>query len=56
LQSFCKDKDIEYLFTSHNGYTGDVTQAFSHIDEIPQWKKKGFVFDDTAPYDCFSEK
>lgn len=56
LQSFCKDKDIEYLFTSHNGYTSDIKQAFSYINEIPQWKKKGFVFDDSAPYDCFCEK
>ncbi len=56
LKSFCEDKAIEYLFTFHNSYTGDVTLAFSHIDEILQWKKKGFVFGDTAPYDCFNEK
>lgn len=53
LQNFCKDKDIRYLFTSHNGFTSDIPQAFHHISEIPAWNKKGFVFDPTAPYDCF---
>lgn len=26
-----------------------------HIDVIPNWKQKNFVFDETAPYDCFSD-
>ena len=45
---------IRYVFTSHNGFTDDVKGAFRHIDTIPDWKKKGFVFDKTAPYDCFA--
>lgn len=30
--------------------------AFRHIGTIPDWKQKGFVFDKTAPYDCFADK
>ncbi len=46
---------LKYVFTSHNGFTDDARHAFRHIDIIPNLKQKGFVFDDTAPYDCFSE-
>lgn len=44
---------IRYVFTSHNGFTDDAKEAFKHIDVIPDWKQKNFVFDETAPYDCF---
>ncbi len=47
---------IRYVFTSHNGFTDDVRAAFRHIDTVPDWKKKGFVFDHTAPYDCFEDE
>lgn len=47
---------IKYVFTSHNGFTDDPGAVFSHTDTIPDWKEKGFVFDKTAPYDCFSDK
>ncbi|MBQ9048636.1 MAG: MBL fold metallo-hydrolase [Solobacterium sp.] len=47
---------IRYVFTSHNGYTDDVRKAFMHIDVIPDLKQKGYVFDETAPYDCFAVK
>lgn len=47
---------IHYVFTSHNGFTDDVQGAFRHMDVIPDLKKKGFVFDETAPYDCFAQE
>ena len=47
---------IRYVFTSHNGFTDDAASAFRHIDTIPDLKKKGFVFDPDAPYDCFDMK
>ena len=47
---------IEYVFTSHNGFTDDAAGAFRHMDVIPDLKRKGFVFDETAPYDCFAEE
>ena len=47
---------IQYAFTSHNGFTDDVQSAFRHIEVIPDLKAKGFLFDETAPYDCFDMK
>lgn len=47
---------VRYLFTSHNGFTDNAYSAFDYIDVLPNVKAKGFVFDKTAPYDCFSEK
>ncbi len=44
---------IRYVFTSHNGFTDDARGAFRHIETIPDLKAKGFIFDETAPYDCF---
>ncbi|WP_350454099.1 MBL fold metallo-hydrolase [Slackia heliotrinireducens] len=46
---------VEYVFTSHNGFTDDAKKAFSHIDVLPDLNAKGFLFDETAPYDCFAE-
>lgn len=57
LKAFKKRLDlakIKYVFTSHNGFTDDAAAAFRHTDTIPNWKQKGFVFDKTAPYDCFA--
>ena len=48
--------EIRYVFTSHNGFTEDTESAFRHIDRIPDLKKKGFLFDAGAPYDCFDMK
>ncbi|MBR1457576.1 MAG: MBL fold metallo-hydrolase [Oscillospiraceae bacterium] len=48
--------EIRYVFTSHNGYTDDAQSAFRHVDAIPDIRARGFVFDDTAPYDCFAEE
>ena len=45
---------IRYVFTAHNGYTDDAAAAFAHADTVPDWNRKGFVFDETAPYDCFA--
>ena len=56
LQERLNLSDIRYVFTSHNGWTDDVQSVFRHIDVIPDIKASGFVFDDTAPYDCFAEK
>ncbi len=47
---------IQYVFTSHNGFTDDAQSAFRHIDVIPDLRAKGFLFDETAPYDCFDMK
>ncbi len=44
---------IQYVFTSHNGFTNDARGAFRHVEVIPDLKAKGFLFDETAPYDCF---
>ena len=48
-------KKIKYVFTSHNGFTDDAEGAFRNTDVIPDFKAKDFVFDPTAPYDCFVE-
>ena len=46
---------IKYVFTSHNGFTDKAKVVFAHVDVIPQWNEKGFIFDKTAPYDCFAD-
>ena len=46
--------DIKAVFTSHNGWTADVNNAFSHIDTIPDISKEN-PFDKTAPFDCFDD-
>ena len=56
LKSILKLCDIKYVFTSHNGFTDNAIEAFGHIDTIPNWKEKGFVFDKTAPYDRFRHR
>lgn len=53
LKEKINSENIEYVFTSHNGFTDNASEAFKHIDVIPNWKEKGFIFDETAPYDCF---
>lgn len=45
---------VRYVFTAHNGFTDDSKAAFRHVDVSPDLGKKGFVFDETAPYDCFA--
>ncbi len=45
---------IRYVFTAHNGFTDQAATAFAHIDTMPNLNKRGFVFDETAPYDCFA--
>jgi hypothetical protein len=47
---------VKYVFTAHNGFTDDAEKAFRHIDAIPNLKDRGFVFDCTAPYDCFAKE
>lgn len=47
---------IRYVFTSHNGFTDHAESAFRHVDVLPPLGKKGYLFDETAPYDCFDEK
>ncbi|MBQ9662679.1 MAG: MBL fold metallo-hydrolase [Oscillospiraceae bacterium] len=56
LQERLTLSDIRYVFTSHNGYTGDAPSVFRHIDTIPDIRSKDAVFDETAPYDCFADK
>ncbi len=48
--------EIQYVFTSHNGFTDDAASAFKHIDVIPNLMEKGFQFDPDAPYDCFDTR
>jgi len=48
--------EIRYVFTAHNGFTDIASEAFRQTDVIPNLKKKGFVFDKTAPYDCFTDE
>ena len=45
---------ITHVLTSHNGYTTDSSSAFAHIGESPDLGRRGFVFDEDAPYDCFA--
>ena len=45
---------ITHVLTSHNGYTTDSSSAFAHIGESPDLERRGFVFDEDAPYDCFA--
>ena len=45
---------VRYVFTAHNGFTSDSEAAFRHVDVSPDLNKRGFVFDETAPYDCFA--
>ncbi len=40
---------IQYVFTSHNGFTNDAQRAFRHIKVIPDLKEKGFIFDERPP-------
>lgn len=47
---------IQYVFTSHNGFTDNAQSAFRHIEVIPDLNAKGVLFDETAPYDCFDMK
>ena len=47
---------IQYVFTSHNGFTDNAQSAFRHIEVIPDLNAKGDLFDETAPYDCFDMK
>jgi len=47
---------IQYVFTSHNGFTDNAQSAFHHIEVIPDLNAKGVLFDETAPYDCFDMK
>ena len=47
---------FQCVFTSHNGFTDDAQSAFRHIEVIPDLNAKGFLFDETAPYDCFDMK
>lgn len=47
---------IQYVFTSHNGFTDNAQSAFRHIEVIPDLNAKGVLFDEAAPYDCFDMK
>ena len=49
-------KEIQYVFTSHNGFTDDAASAFKHINVIPNLMEKGFQFDPDAPYDGYEEE
>lgn len=47
-------KGVKIIITSHTGYTDQVEEAFSHINELPDWKAKGFSVSETAPYDPYN--
>ena len=44
---------VKAIFTSHNGMTEDIDFAFKHKDTYIDWNKKGFVFDEDAPFDAY---
>ena len=48
-----KTLKIESVITSHSGYTDNITDAFSHIDELPNWRNKNYKVSDNAPYNPY---
>ena len=53
LQKLKNLKGVKMILTSHTGYTERIDEAFSNINELPDWKAKGFSVSDNAPYDPY---
>ena len=43
LKAVCEEKQIKQVITSHSGILS-ASSAFSHMNESPAWREKGFVF------------
>jgi len=54
LKNLIDFNNIEKVITSHSGFTNDKFSAFSHINELPKWREKGFKVNDNAPYNPYS--
>lgn len=48
-----KEKNIEYIITSHSGITNNIDFGFKYINTSPNWKRKGFIFRKDALYDPY---
>jgi glyoxylase-like metal-dependent hydrolase (beta-lactamase superfamily II) len=46
-------EDIKLVITSHSGYTENITDAFSNINELPSWKDKNYKVNDNALYNPY---
>ncbi len=44
IYEIIKEKDINLVITSHSGISKDIEFIFRNRKEMPNWKKKGFVF------------
>lgn len=55
LKVYCTENGIEEIITSHSG-TLNVLQAFECMGKKIDWRKKGFVFNENAPYDAYVEE
>jgi len=53
LKSIKNFNNIEKVITSHSGFTNNRHSAFSHINESPKWREKGFKVNDNAPYNPY---
>ena len=53
LQKLRDLKGIEIIITPHSGYTTDIKSAFTHIDQSPNWKEKGYRVSDSAESNPF---
>lgn len=53
LEEVCEEKQLEWVVTSHSGILNAVS-AFSHRNESPAWREKGFVFCKDADEDPYS--
>ena len=43
LKAVCEEKQVKQVITSHSGILS-ASSAFSHMNESPAWREKGFVF------------
>jgi hypothetical protein len=41
------------VITSHSGYTENIKDAFSNINELPKWKEKKYKVSENAPYNPY---
>lgn len=51
-----QEKQVSLIITSHSGVTDSTEFAFCHRNQMPNWKKKDFVFRVNAPENPFIEE
>lgn len=44
MYELAKNKQVNLIVTSHSGVSEDIEFTFCHRKQMPDWKKKGFVF------------